>query len=245
MFQWKGGHSENITLRQVKELPNYSNMALLMNQMQMQQTMQSIQNTLMDFAEETDRQLNCIQQSIHDNRIMTAEIAKRDFETFLREGDSYKNFLLHSNNEAFVNISKELQNNLVELEEIVKKSNKKITSWGIKKSIINEQKSMNKIIETLNHFQVLNNIEMYLAYIRNENDLEKQSKEIHEVQKEYSDVLINCFTEERLQLLSGLCTLPKDIWRENFMPGLAQIKQNKEELLICQNNVKENTMVQQ
>lgn len=245
MFQWKGGHSENITLRQVKELPNYSNMALLMNQMQMQQTMQSIQNTLMDFAEETDRQLNCIQQSIHDNRIMTAEIAKRDFETFLREGDSYKNFLLHSNNEAFVNISKELQNNLVELEEIVKKSNKKITSWGIKKSIINEQKSMNKIIETLNHFQVLNNIEMYLAYIRNENDLEKQSKEIHEVQKEYSDVLINCFTEERLQVLSGLCTLPKDIWRENFMPGLAQIKQNKEELLICQNNVKENTMVQQ
>ena len=104
---------------------------------------------------------------------------------------------------------------------------------------------MKKIIETLNHFQVLCNIEMYLAYIRNENDLEKQNKNILEVQKEYSDALINCFTEERLKILSGLSILPKDIWRENFMPGLAQIKQNNEELLICQKNVKENIMEQE
>lgn len=245
MFQWADKHTENITLRQVKELPNYSNMAVLMNQMQMQQTMQSIQNTLMDFAEETDRQLGCIQQAIHDDRIKKAEIAKRDFETFLQEGNDYKNFMLHSNNEAFVNLSTELNSNLKELEDIVQKIRNKKTSLGTQKLINKEQVLMNNVIETLNHFNVLNNIETYIAYIQNENDFNKQNETVQKIQKNYSDVLIDCFTEKRLELLSGLCTLPKDIWRENFMPGLAQIKQNNKELLICQRNVKENIMVPQ
>lgn len=245
MFQWKDGHSENITLRQVKELPNYSNMALLMNQMQMQQTMQSIQNILMDFAEETYSQLNSIQQAIHDDRIKEAEIAKRDFETFLQEGTVYETFVLHSNNTAFVNLELELKRNLEELEKKVYEIQNKRTSIGTSKLIKEEQKLMNQILETLNHFQILSNIETYMVYIRNENNFDKQNEAVQNVQRKYSEVLLDCFTEKRLKILSGLCTLPKDIWRETFMPGLAQIKQNNKELLICQNNVKENFMVQQ
>lgn len=238
MFQWRGGRTENITLREVPNLPNISNIALLMNQMQMQQTLQSIQNTLMDFAEETNRQLRNIRQAIHDDRVTKTETAKLDFETFLKEGNSYKNNMLSRINEAFANLRLELKRKLEELEDVVEKIKQK-TSVEMKKLIEEEQTIMNAILETLDYFHVLSNIETYLAYIKNESDFNEQYREVQEVQKKYSDILLEYFTDKRLKILSGLCTLPKDIWRENFMPCLAQIKQSNEELLLCQRNAKE------
>ncbi len=239
MFIWKGGQTENVTMREVQELPNYSNMAMLMNQMQMQQTLKSIQDTLLDFAEETDRQLSCLQKAEHDDRILKAELAKQNFETYIREGKDFKGFMLQSNNDAFVTLRLELKTKLEELEDVVQKISKKKTSLGMKGLMNKEQKVMREIIETLEHFQVLCNIEMYVAYINNENN-NKNKESLHDVQKKYTDVLIEYFTLDRLKLLSGLCTLPKDIWHDNFIPGLERIKQNNKELLLCQKNAKEN-----
>lgn len=237
MFQWNNGTKENITLRQIQEVPNYANIAVLANQMMMQQTLTSIQNTLMDFAEETDRQLSLLQQAVHDERMLRALTAKSDFETYLQEGEEYKAFMLHSNNEAFNNVKIELKRKLEELEETREEIRTKRLSKEMEELIKKQDNCMTEIIETLYHFQVISNIELYLAYKKEV----KQS--IQEVEEKYIDVLLENFTEDRLWLLSGLSKLPNDIWHENFMPCIEKIKQNKEELLLCQKNVKENIMV--
>lgn len=236
MFIWKGGRTENITLREIKELPNYSNISMLMNQMQMQQTLTSIQNTLLDFAEETNRQLCFLQKAEHDNRVLKSELAKQDFETYLREGKDYKGFMLHSNNDAFLNLRLEIKTKLEELESIVQDIKNKKLSFGMKNLMVKEQEVMNQIIETLEHFHVLCNIEMYVAYRNSEND---NKESLQTVQKKYSDVLVEYFTEDRLKLLSGLCTMPKDIWHDSFMPGIEHLKQSNKELLLCKKNVRE------
>ena len=236
-IQYNDNRSEFISLKEVSKMPNFSNMTMLMNQMQMQQTLNSIQNILVDFAEETDRQLCYLQKAEHDDRILKAKLAKKDFETYLQQGDAYKTTMLHSNNDAFVTLCHELETKLEELDQCVQTIKKKITSFGTKKLMEKEQNIMKEIIETLEHLQILCNIEMYISYVNGEKD---NQETLYEVQKKYSDVLIENLTEEKLKLLSGLCTLPKDIWHDIFMPGLKQIKQNKKELLLCQKNVKEN-----
>lgn len=237
MFIWKGGQTENVTLREIQELPNYSNITMLMNQMQMQQTLTSIQNTLLDFAEETNRQLSFLQKAEHDNRILKSELAKQDFETYLREGKDYKGFMLHSNNDAFLNLRLELKTKLEELEGVAQDIENKKLSFGMKNLMDKEQEIINQIIETLDNFHVLCNIEMYVAYINSESDNTKES--LQTVQKKYSDVLVEYLTENRLKLLSGLSTMPKDIWHDSFMPGIEHLKQSNKELLLCKKNVRE------
>jgi hypothetical protein len=84
---------------------------------------------------------------------------------------------------------------------------------------------------------------MYIDYMRNEHKStnEKENSMI-EVQKKYADVLLDCLTQENLELLSGLNIFPEDIWRNNFMPGIKQLSTNIKEALICQNSVQGNTM---
>lgn len=243
-IQYSDGHSEFISLKEVKGAANYGNMAMLANQMQMQQTLKNIQDILTDFAEETDRQLMCLQRDNHDNRMIKAETAKLDFEDFLKGNSSDYKYLMHSINEAYPSIRKELKNNLGDLKEICDQIEKKRTSFGMKKMIDKEQVFINFILESLTHLQVLCNIEMYVDYVRNEHTsiIEKENSMI-DVQKKYADVLLDCFTQEKLELLSGLSIFPEDIWRNNFMPGIEKLNTNMKEALICQNNVQGNTMV--
>ncbi len=243
-IQYSDGSSEFISLKEVKGVGNYGNMAMLANQMQMQQTLKNIQDILTDFAEETDRQLMCLQRDSHDNRMIKAETAKLDFEDFLKENSSDYKYLMHSINEAYPSIRKELKNNLADLKEISDQIEKKRTSFGMKKMMDKEQIYINFILEGLTHLQVLCNIEMYVDYVRNENTsiIEKENSMI-DVQKKYADVLLDCFTQEKLELLSGLSIFPEDIWRNNFMPGIKKLDTNMKEALLCQNNVQENIMV--
>ena len=242
-IQYSDGSSEFISLKEVKGLPNSSNMAMLANQMQMQQTLKSIQDILTDFAEETDRQLMCLQRDNHDNRMIKAETAKLDFEEFLKENSSDYKYLMHSINEAYPSIRKEIKNNLGDLKDICEQIDKKRTSFGMKRMIEKEQVYINYILEGLTHLQVICNIEMYIDYMRSEHKStnEKENSMI-EVQKKYADVLLDCLTQENLELLSGLNIFPEDIWRNNFMPGIKQLSTNIKEALICQNSVQGNTM---
>lgn len=243
-IQYSNGNSEFIPLKEVKGAANYGNMAMLVNQMQMQQTLKNIQDILIDFAEETDRQLMCLQRDNHDNRMIKAETAKLDFEDFLKDNSSDYKYLMHSINEAYPSIRKEIKNNLADLEDICNEIAKKRTSFGMKKMIDKEQVYINFILEGLTHLQVLCNIEMYIDYMRNEHkSINEKENSMIEVRKKYADVLLDCFTQENLELLSGLSIFPEDIWRNNFMPGIKQLKENIEEVLICQSNVQGNTMV--
>lgn len=243
-IQYSDGRSEFISLKEVNGAANYGNMSMLANQMQIQQTIKSIQDILTDFAEETDRQLMCLQRDNHDNRMIKAETAKLDFEDFLKENSTDYKYLMHSINEAYPSIRKEIKNNLCDLKEICDQIDKKRTSFGMKKMIDKEQVYINFILEGLTHLQVLCNIEMYVDYMRNEHKsiIEKENSMI-DVQKKYADILLECFTQDKLELLSGLSIFPEDIWRNNFMPGIEQLNRNMKEVLICQNNVQENTMV--
>lgn len=242
-IQYSDGSSEFISLKEVKGATNYGNMAMLANQMQIQQTLKTIQDILTDFAEETDRQLMCLQRDNHDNRMIKAETAKLDFEDFLKENSSDYKYLMHSINEAYPSIRKELKNNLCDLKEICDQIDKKRTSFGMKKMIEKEQTYINFIMEGLTHLQVLCNIEMYIDYMRNEcKSIIKKENSMIDVQKKYADVLLECFTQEKLELLSGLSIFPEDIWRNNFMPGIQLLNKNMKEALICQSNVQESTM---
>ena len=242
-IQYSDGSSEFISLKEVKGMSNTSNMAILANQMQMQQTLKNIQDILTDFAEETDRQLMCLQRDNHDNRMIKAETAKLDFEEFLKSDSTDYKYLMHSINEAYPSICKEIKNNLGDLQEIASQIDKKTTSFGMKKMMEKEQILINYILEGLTHLQVLCNIEMYIDYSRNENKtMQEKELSMFEVQQKYSTVLIDCFSKDKLKLLSGLSIFPEDIWRNNFMPGLEKLNSNMKEALICQNNVKENTM---
>lgn len=240
-IQYNDGSSEFISLKNVKGAPNYANMAVLANQMQMQQTIKAIQDVLMDFAEETDRQLTCLQRDNHDNRMLKAETAKLDFETFLESPD-YIHQLKHSLNEAFPAVKKELERNLSDLQDIFEQLENKKTSFGMKKMIQKEQILIDSILEDSSYLQVLCNIEMYLYYKQEDTNLNRINHSMFDVQKKYSEVLINSFSPKRLELLSGLSTLPEDIWRNNFMPGIKCLKTDIKEVLLCQNNVQENIM---
>lgn len=222
-IQYNDGSSEFISLKNVKGVPNYANMSVLANQMQMQQTIKAIQDVLMDFAEETDRQLSCLQRDNHDNRMLKAETAKLDFETFLESPD-YIHQLKHSLNEAFPAVKKELERNLSDLQDISEQLESKKTSFGMKKMIQKEQILIDSILEDSSYLQVLCNIEMYLSYKQEDSNLNRINHSMFDVQKKYSEVLINSFTPKRLELLSGLSTLPEDIWRNNFMPGIKCLK---------------------
>ena len=242
-IQYNDGRSEFVSLKEINGAANYGNMALIANQIQMQQTLKRIQDILTDFAEETDRQLMCLQRDSHDNRMIKAETAKLDFEDFLKEGSSDYKYLMHSINEAFPSIRKEIKNNLCDLKEISDQIDKKRTSLGMKKMIDKEQVYINFILEGLTHLQVLCNIEIYVDYMRNEHkSINEKENSMIDVQKKYADVLIDCFTQEKLELLSGLSIFPEDIWRNSFMPGIEKLNGNIKEALICQNNVQENTM---
>ena len=237
-IQYSDGRSEFISLKEVNGAANYGNMSMLANQMQMQQTLKSIQDILTDFAEETDRQLMCLQRDNHDNRMIKAETAKLDFEDFLKENSNDYMYLMHSINEAFPSIRKEIKNNLSDLKEICDQLDKKRTSLGMKKMIDKEQVYINFILEGLTHLQVLCNIEMYVDYMRNEHkSISEKENSMINVQKKYADILLECFTQDNLELLSGLSIFPEDIWRNNFMPGIEQLNKNMKEVLICQSNV--------
>lgn len=243
-IQYSDGRSEFISLKEVNGAANYGNMSMLANQMQIQQTIKSIQDILTDFAEETDRQLMCLQRDNHDNRMIKAETAKLDFEDFLKENSTDYKYLMHSINEAYPSIRKEIKNNLCDLKEICDQIDKKRTFFGMKKMIDKEQVYINFILEGLTHLQVLCNIEMYVDYMRNEHkSINEKENSMIDVQKKYADILLECFTQDKLELLSGLSIFPEDIWRNNFMPGIEQLNRNMKEVLICQNNVQENTMV--
>ena len=230
-IQYNDGNSEFISLKEFKGTANYGNMALLANQMQMQEKLKNIQDILTDFAEETDRQLACIQRDNHDNRMIKVETAKLDFEEFLKENSTDYKYLMHSINEAYPSIKKEIKNNIADLKEICAQIHKKRTSFGMKKMMQKEQVYINYILEDLTHLQVLCNIEIFIDYKRNEDkSINEKEKSMIEVQKKYSEVLLDCLTQENLELLSGLSNATEDIWRNNFMPGIEQLKQLNENI---------------
>ena len=242
-IQYNNGKSEFISLKEIKDSPNYGNMAILANQMQIQQSLKNMQDLFTDFAEETDRQLKYLQRDNHEDRLIKAETAKLDFEEFLKEDTSDYKLLMHSINEAFPSIRVDMETNLEKLKKICECFERKKTSWGMEKMMEEEQILISYVIEDLTHLQVLYNIETYITYVRNEHKTtnDKETK-MFETQKKYADVLLSCFTKENLELLSGLSDLPEDIWRNNFMPGIESLKSNMKEALLCLNNVPVNTI---
>ena len=241
-IQYADGSSEFISLKEVKGSPNFTNIQLLVNQAQMQQTLTDIQNLLIDFAEETDRQLVCLQRDNHDNRMLKSETVKLNFESY-RKGMVSLDNLTTSINEAFPAVAKEMKVNLKDLKELSIAINEKRTSFGMKKMIEKEQTYIKYILEGLTQFQVLGNIEMFLRYeLDKDESVENKERNMMDVQKRYCDVLIENFGSEELELLSGLSILPKDIWRESVMPGIEKLNANMKEVVLCQNSVQENIM---
>lgn len=231
-----------ISLEEVKSAPNYANIVMLMNQMQELEKLTSIHDTLIDFAEETNRQLNCIQRDMHDNRIIEAEHAELNFNSFLA-GDLDRNHLIDSINKAFPSLRKELEANLHDLEEITTEEfSKKQESSAMEDLIQKEQNLIKYIIEDSAHLQNLYKIEMYMEYMdESHSPIENDTREI---KKKYSEVLIKNFTQERLELLSGLNTFEKNIWYDKFMPGIKNLKADMESVkeisLWKKEDVKEN-----
>lgn len=233
-IQYQDGSSEFLSLENLAGTPNYTNIAILANQIQIQQTLISIQNLLLDFAEETDRQLTCLLRNSHQDRVLKAEHAKQNFNSFL-QGNISKDFVVNSINEAFLNLKAEILNNIKDLKDIYNQIENKKLSFGIRKMIDKEQNLINFILEGIVHLQVIYNIEMYLAYERN---LEIKD-DIFEIQNKYSEFYIESFKEEELSLLSGLSRFDEDIWSTQLRPVLNQLKENKREVLLCKKNVPE------
>lgn len=242
-IQYKDGSSEFISLETLQSSPNYTNMTVLANQMQMQQTLTSIQNTLLDFAEETDRQLSCLQRDSHQNRMIKAETAKLNFNSYLI-GNLSKDILISTINGALPALQSELENNLHDLADICNQIEHKKTSIGMRKMIDKEQLLINYFLEGLTQLQAMCNIEMYLEYERSSSFSENE-EHIFNIQNRYSEILIECLSEDILALLSGLSIFDEDIWEDRFKPGIQQLKDNKKEVLLCQKNVQENIMVKQ
>ena len=240
-IQYNNGKSEFLSLDEIHNLPNYTNVIVLMNQMQMQENFEISQNIITDFSEETNRQLKNIKTYLHDNRIIKAETTKQYLEQYLQDYDLYKKAILeHDLCDSYISMKKDIEANLNEIKQIVQKFNKEKTEEQMQKDIENEQTCIQFILEDINHLQVLYNIEKFLAYKSSEDDFKIDS--LITIQQKYSDILIESFSQENLELLSGLFIGSKDIFREVFMPNIENLIENKEDLLLCQKNVKENSM---
>lgn len=241
-IQYKDGSSEFISLDQVNAI-DHIEIINLVNQMQIQQSLDNIQNILLDFAEITDFKLNCLLRNSHQDRINKSEKVKLDFDSFIK-GDLSKDFVISSINNAFPALKSEISNNLQDLEDLCKKINNKKTSWGMRKLIDDEKKIIVYILEGLTQLQCLYKIEMYFEYERNSDSffLGEIGNDIFKIQNKYTEFLVSNFSEKKLSLLSGLNTLDEDIWMTKFRPGIEKLKNNKKEVLSCQSFVKESIM---
>jgi len=246
-FVYASGKSEFISLESIQKLPNFANIMMTLNMMQMQQTLQSIHELLMDFIQETNRQLERLIRDHHDNHMNFVETVKLDFETFLKENNAdYRNFLLHSINEAFPVVCQDIKNNLKDLQIIYDQIEKVHSVENMHDLMVKQDNLINYIQEGIYGLIVLSNIELYIEYERNKDKpIVEQNDSLFTIQDKYLNFFVNNFTEKRLNLLSDLCYLPdkhsKNVWQE-MKQSIKQIKQIKKEKLLCQNNVQANIM---
>ena len=230
---------EFIRLDRIVDPQAVANIALMANQMMMQQQLNEIQDTLLDLSKTVNEEFANIRHEIHAGKIDQVETAKLEFNTYMIHGESYRNQVLSHLNEAFPGLKREMIEKLKELKESSDKILNGLKSKKIKEEMKKEEENIQYIIEDLINLQVLCNIELYMAY-------EDRKKEIIQfVQKKYADALIEIFTEDRLELLNGLNRGTRNIWSENFIPGIKNIKGNQLEVLECQRNVQESIMVRQ
>ena len=239
------GKEEFIRLERIADPQAIANIALMANQMMMQQQLNEIQDTLIDLSKTVNEEFNKLRHERHAEKIDQVETAKQEFNTYMFYGESYRNQVLSHLNEAFPGLKREMIEKLKELKESSDKILNGLKSKKIKEEMKKEEENIQYIIEDLTNLQVLCNIELYMAYIENDIAEDRKKEIIQSVQKKYADALIEIFTEDRLELLSGLNRGARNIWSENFIPGIKSIKGNQLEVLECQRNVQESIMVRQ
>lgn len=239
------GKEEFIRLERIADPQAVANIALMANQMMMQQQLNEIQDTLIDLSKTVNEEFANIRQEMHEEKIDKVETAKLEFNTYMTYGENYRNQVLSHLNEAFPGIKRELDKNLILLKDSSNKILNGAKSNEIKEMMEKQSGSIGIIIENLIAFQVLFNIELYMTYTENLPTVEKKKDRVLAVRKKYTDALVEIFTHDRLELLSGLYRGAKDIWRENFMPGIENIREKKLEVLECQRNVQGSIMVRQ
>ena len=244
-IRFDDGRTEFLRLERIADPQAIANITVLSNQMMMQQQLNDIQHTLTYLSEKTNEEFNNLRYELHKEKIDKVETAKSDIETYLREGDNYRVQVLSHINEAFPSLKRELNDKLNELKTSYDKIMNGMKSKQIKEEISKQDDNIKFILEDFTNLQVLYHIELYLTYTGNYVSEEKKNENYLLVQNKYSDVLIEIFTDENLELLSGLYKGSKNIWYEDCLPGIQKLKENKKEFLLCQKNVQENTMVAQ
>lgn len=239
------GKEEFIRLERIADPQAVANIALMANQMMMQQQLNEIQETLIDLSKTVNEGFANLRHEIHAEKIDRVEIAKNEFNTYLTDGESYRNQVSSHLNEAFPGLKREMNEKIMQLKDSSNKILNGAKANEIKEMMEKQSESIGIIIENLIAFQVLFNIELYMAYTKKSTSEKERNDFILRVWEKYTDALVEIFTHERLELLSGLYRGAKDIWRENFMPGIENIRERKLEVLECQRNVQGSIMVRQ
>lgn len=244
-IRFEDGRTEFLRLERIADPQAVANITVLSNQMMMQQQLSEIQDTLTYLSEKTNEEFNNLRYELHKEKIDKVETAKADLETYLREGNNYRDQVFSHINEAFPSLKRELIDKLNELNISYKKIMDGLKSKQIKEEMSKQENDIKYILEDLTNLQVLYHIELYLTYTGNYVSEEKKDDNYKIIQNKYSDVFIEIFTEDNLELLSGLYKGSRNIWYEDCLPGIKSLKENKKEYLLCQKNVQENIMVAQ
>ena len=242
-IRFADGRTEFLRLEKITNPQTIANITVLSNQMMMQQQLSEIQNTLTYLAEKTNEEFTNLRHELHKEKIDKVETAKADIDTYLKEGESYRPQVLSHINEAFPSLKRELLDKLKEIKDSSMKIQGKLKAKQIIEEIGKQDDGIKYVLEDLTSLQILYNIELYLTYTKNYVSEEEKNEYIRLIQKKYSDVLIEVFTDDSLELLSSLYKGTKNIWYDNCMPGMRSLRESKEEFLLCQKNVQESTMV--
>lgn len=254
-IQFDNGKEEFLTLTKITDPQMIANIAGLVNQMEMQQKINDIQTTLIDFVETTNKQFEELRQELHYDRLAKVESAKLDFESYRKEviegndSSTYKTIIKSKINDAFSYLNVDFIGKMRELQQLASELNNpkknKLNSQSIRDKIQNEKENIKYIIEDMQYFQVLYYIELFLIYENSSRDIKNQNTVIADIGNKYIEPIKNVLSSQNLKLLSDLYVGDKNIWQDIFIPKIEKLTKTQKELIECKNNVLENSMVTQ
>ncbi len=253
-IQFDNGKEEFLTLTKVTDPQMIANIAGLVNQMEIQQKINDIQTSLINFVETTNKQFEELRQELHNDRLAKVESAKLYFESYrkvvINGNDSltYKTIIKSKINDAFAFLNVDYNGKMRELQQLASELNNpknKFNSQTIRDKIQQEQENIKYIIEDTQYFQVLYYIELFLVYENSSKDTKNKNAIIADIGNKYIEPIKNVLSSQNLKLLSDLYVGDKNIWQDIFIPKIEILTKTQKELIECKNNVLENSMVAQ